>query len=216
MMVSFDSIPKTKNVAVLAAGPSIKENLPRIEKYIKEHSALVIASNYHYGIKSDYTCIGGFDKVEDLLKTPDTGTFVFLPQVKGTVERKTMRFKCLSKPMTKTNRILISDKGVINHEPYSAGFSAILLATFARPVEILISGFDGPKKNGKLIEYEHFNKEKIIDKKNSAAHRRQKKFVRYFVRMLLPFVKSRGIRMLAFDNDPLRGASKRRMRIKEP
>ena len=173
---SFKTMRQASHVAVLGAGPSLNKNIRKISKWVKKNKAVVIAANYTHRLRIDYTVFVGrklFLKYAEF--TP--GVIIVSNGIPGrffehnrSLKNRVMRITYRRRPVAwEVQEIKVDDKGRINHNLPSAGFSAILLSIFCRPQQVLISGFDGPVIHKGNYYMDHFfHDHKLMDRK--AAH----------------------------------------------
>lgn len=216
--VNYDTMTQSDYVIVLGAGPSARVNMDRIVEWQKTYNAVVIASNYKFRIHADYTAFVSAKKFNEN-KNHATGKFIVSsPYIKRGHYRKIVKrilvFRSTRIKPWAISRMEISDRGQVGHDLASAGYAAILAASFCRPKHVLLVGFDGMKRKGKFFILRHFNGK---TRKNNNIKEMKLLDVRlrnYFANMLIPYLQNNGSTLYAYHNDQFRGLDPESLGVK--
>lgn len=187
-LASEINLPKTPNVAVLGAGPSIKQNIEKIKQWALENDSIVIGCNYKYPIFCDFTIFC----VNRMLTN-------YYKSVKGKIIiTGKIRPKFASKYL---NSFIF-----LNMKVKSSGFGALVIARMIAEKNVLVTGFDGfcKKKDDLKISYKHFNNKTYKKYAAESAERKELKHRKVLKKLLKDFSKN-NIKVHFFTNDRLKG-----------
>tara|TARA_Y100000034_G_scaffold133910_1_gene200859 strand:+ start:856 stop:1572 length:717 start_codon:yes stop_codon:yes gene_type:complete len=230
-ITNYDTMPQVDRVVVIAAGPSAKKAMHKVEKWI-DSKTIVIVTNYKFPIKADYTFFVKTKIFKRMHQKVDGKIVIASPlcklgqyqhnKTKRWLMKRVMIFKCRSSPKVwNVDEVKINKDCIVKHDIASSGFGALILATYCRPKELMLIGFDGPtvvksKKNPEgRYTLKHFNgrtQGRPMDK----DHKRIKIEYRAFLRdKMIPFLFNSGIKdIYVCREDKLRGINKKKLKLK--
>ena len=156
--VNPNKMQKSASVVVLAAGPSLVKVKDQVQEWQKERSALVIGAHYRYFLKPQYTIFttpAKFMRAQN--KVP--GIYIVGNRIKDETVSRKIHDKVWRLHYTKTNFVNWRKKQFVG-KGYTipqggCGFESIIIASFCKPTDILLAGFDGfeLRKNKLIVEH---------------------------------------------------------------
>jgi len=113
-----------------------------------------------------------------------------------------------------TEKIVINDAGIINHNPHDSGLVCVLLSVFFKPKRVIMAGIDGFtnfSQNAEQCQIPHFDLSGKIYNKNAIKtminHRRLS------IPKIINFLQEHGIEVYIFPNTALWGLNPNLLKI---
>lgn len=210
--VKYGLFPEVETVIILAAGPSINSNYDQLNDIIIRHNHVVLACNYAFD---------RINKIPEYTVYIDPGSYrrnfgknILSPNIivgptcvvskKHTINRNYMCFKWNPdvQPFDVQKMIVYPD-GSTGHKLSNCGLACLYLSHFFKPTRVIVAGLDGAEQDN--LTYKHFNKKnKTLDPINVKRIKLKK---RYLNKLLLPFLKARGIEVFKFKDSNFMGVN---------
>jgi hypothetical protein len=217
----FSVAPQRDSVIVLGGGPSVTRHRNQILDYASKNGSLVLSANYaHDWIRSDYTHFVTNAKLREWSAVPRSPTNVIVRDEMLPLKIENLgkhKFYVICNQKAKTGAYFIkslemSPKGRFDYFNLgNAGFSALILSVVFQPQKVLAVGFDGPSLD---FTYKYnLNNERVAYPPGYNRGRGKGK-AKYFRKVLLPFILSRGIELESFQTDRFWGVPKDKLGVK--
>lgn len=216
--VNYETFAPVDVAVCVCAGPSIHDSIPLAKEYCKGRSSVVLCSNYDLHPDTDYVVFidhvifkkfinktkcrnviinsSIYDCHKSGIKELDKNVYRIMTDDSIAV----CQFHSRAKEYNLT-KIRVKENGAVCHQIGNAGMATIFAGHYFIPKEIVVLGFEGPtddntripKHNGRLDKYSKATVKTIPSKRH------------YVSNMLVPFLKQKGIKVSAFNNDTFWG-----------
>ncbi len=226
--LKYNRIRKSDVVVVLCGGPSIPNNVERINEYIRKNKAIVFGSNYSFesiGIKSDYTYIANDFKLHENIKKITNAVIIpakiFLGEFPPDDTRRLIKAHThkvyqagiKANPTTYTIKkglVKILPDGKIPYSRLSsAGHGCMLVSLLCKPKRMLLVGLDGPKDKTFATKIMFDGREVKYGKPHKHDN-----FKNHFINVIVPTVRYHGVQIETFKDVGIYQLSKKKLGIK--
>lgn len=223
-ILDYSTASQSNHVVVLAGGPSTGITLNKVQKYMDKFSPIVIAANYNYGVKTDYTYYVDMRKFQEQYMNSNSKILLraiaykrspeIKPILKKLIKAKREIFLIGSNGPTKSiypeSAIQIDPTGRFQYTTLGAcGFGAIVASLVFRPTHILFTGIDGPIPGTGMRKMWDGT---VIPHKPSDI-KKDPKIIRYFKQCLFESLKRMNIKVQTFSEVYMYGLNKKTLHI---
>lgn len=220
----YKKCKQSDTVVVVGAGGSTADNADLLNRYIRDNDSVVFGANYHYPClnRMDYTYFGDWRRFRDRALGINSSLIVsstivdrFKPGLWKYLREQQECFEVFTRNRRHGNEAMawrINDNGTFPQGKLSpSGFAITAMASLCRPKKMVLVGLDGPivNKRRKTLVKGRFDGAV----KDYGTYQKYKDRQRLLVKMVLPFLRQRGIEIYCPKSCPLWNINKTKQRI---